>query len=69
MNDNEFKEICPTCDGDGKLATSHRFRCYSCKGVGYIYAKDKYDKAIEGEKETMRNIDRSVRVNEYRRMG
>lgn len=33
---NNSVKICPECDGDGELVTSHRFTCYGCRGSGLV---------------------------------
>lgn len=60
---------CPSCGGCGELATSHRFTCYSCDGAGTISDPEKYRKAVEGEKEYHRNLERNSSAEEYRQMG
>lgn len=59
---------CPTCEGDGWVATSHKFTCYSCKGSGRL-SEEAYKKAYEAEMEMTRNLNNSVRIAEYRAMG
>lgn len=59
---------CPTCGGDGELATSHRFTCYSCEGSGKV-DKSREEKLKQDEREMNNAIARSVQVSEYRQMG
>lgn len=33
---NNSVKVCPECDGDGELVTSHRFTCYECRGSGRV---------------------------------
>lgn len=33
---NNTVKVCPECDGDGELVTSHRFACYECRGSGRV---------------------------------
>lgn len=61
--------VCPTCDGDGEVATSHKFTCYTCKGAGKLYDKEAYDKALEEELEMLCNLRDSVTAMEYQQMG
>lgn len=60
--------ICPACDGDGELVTSHRFECYHCKGSGEVTV-EQYERALIQEQECARNLARSVSISEYRSMG
>jgi len=62
-------KTCPTCDGDGELATSHVFTCYTCDGTGKVSDPKIYEKALESERECARNMARSVSAMEYRMMG
>ena len=54
--------ICPICDGDGELYTSHRFDCSACEGKGRI-AYDVFlerinlSKLYKDKKQKRRDID------------
>jgi DnaJ-class molecular chaperone len=61
-------KTCPTCGGDGELATSHRFTCYSCGGSGTVEA-ERYEKLLEEERQAQRHFDNALRASEYRQMG
>lgn len=38
---------CPVCYGSGEVATSHRFDCSSCKGLGRLTIDDFKNKIME----------------------
>lgn len=61
-------KICPACDGDGELVTSHRFTCYECHGKGSV-DDTKYEAVLSRERQIQRELDAYVRASEYRAMG
>lgn len=60
-------KICPACDGDGELVTSHRYTCYHCKGTGYISEED-FDRVLQEQIEISKEISKNVRAMENRQM-
>ncbi len=64
---NEWE--CPTCGGDGELATSHRFRCYTCGGTGKLHCRTTYEAALASEAKSRRHYANLLNASEYRQMG
>lgn len=60
--------VCPGCDGDGEMATSHRFTCYYCKGKGKL-DKEAFESADRQETAVAKRLSRDVSAAEYRQMG